>query len=770
MKGQRELRELVSKRRPAIYSGQDSYQPVLESCKVPIGMPDLHQGSFDCGPDFTAGDTKFSCLCVYKFALADHRGDGACQRTTLVAHLCVCGRERQPPRGHCLPFSSVFRTVDCMRCQKPSGEALTAVASTSFTSIPLPLVTYPTALFEVRFVAPWQSYQSAVLERVSCGNTAEIADVLSGGEKEAPHAFVAGSLTSFPTEPTAVHHSHFSRLSIYNYYCHLAPLSTVAKSPTAVMPSACQSCYDSRACLSHLYKVCGGARHFKTRAPIVEIRPRASLPFLVRSFTFYAAADLRFPARPPYLFPNSGQIQHCALGRRWGRWHAPLRQSADLEATSFTSCPSSLFTCLVLSRSTKMLGLEKPGSSDLSSSSTDTSAISPVSVSSIPSSPDKEKKKVSFVSYNPDIPQIVTSFKGYQKLMFQGYRYNIYQVAPERNFKSWRCVCAKKMSDAGQWCKCRAETTMDDKNACTKGAHNHPPRHHVAELEFIKSQLFVTALENPELDAGDLVNQASEYLSDGVSFDNKESVRKSIVLARSRVGKPRKPRSRPSNPLKRMRFDADTEDEDDYKTVTKINKMEHDVSCILPLFNNGLSMVKVESPFRQTTPVHQQSKANDHNNLLHANVLNGMSNPWMGLDDTMTVLWANMLNPMGGMDMLSTIAALTKQTSAAAAPAAMPVNPPQNNLVNNHIPKEATIATSVSTIKETLPAMANIQTSPVIPAANLMPTQPIMKDSSCQTAEEIRVSQCLTSGCGCRVVRVCCCEEGICRNRRTAAC
>ncbi|PIO72106.1 FLYWCH zinc finger domain protein [Teladorsagia circumcincta] len=137
----------------------------------------------------------------------------------------------------------------------------------------------------------------------------------------------------------------------------------------------------------------------------------------------------------------------------------------------------------------KMLGMEKAGSSDLSSSSTETSAISPLSMISVPSSPDKDKKKVPFVRYNPDIPQIVTSFKGYQKLMFQGYRYNIYQVMPERNFKSWRCVCAKKIPDNGSWCKCRAETTMDDQKAVTKGEHNHPPKHLLAELEFIKVPL-----------------------------------------------------------------------------------------------------------------------------------------------------------------------------------------------------------------------------------------------------------------------------------------
>ncbi|CAB3401003.1 unnamed protein product [Caenorhabditis bovis] len=424
-----------------------------------------------------------------------------------------------------------------------------------------------------------------------------------------------------------------------------------------------------------------------------------------------------------------------------------------------------------------MLGLEKPGSSDISSSSTDTSAISPISVSSMPLSPDKEKKKVSFVRYNPDIPQIVTSFKGYQKLMYQGYRYNIYQVVPERNFKSWRCVCAKKMSDAGQWCKCRAETTMDDKNACTKGIHNHPPKHHVAEIEFIKSQLFMAALENPDHDAGDLVNQACQYFSDGNCFDNKESVRKSIVLARSRVGKPRKPRSRPTNPLKRMKFDADTEDEDEYKFPKM--KMENDISCFLPLFNNGLPITKIDSPFQQTTPPSVITTPNppqpEQTNLLQTNLLNGISNPWMGLEDPMTMLWANMLNPVGGIDVLSTIAALSRQNQAInTQPPPIPQAPMnfQTSTIVNPIPKEGSIAASMSSMNEgtPLPPLSSIQTSPVIQSTGVLRlNRPMMRDSSSQTSEEIKVSQCLTSGCGCRVIRVCCCEEGVCRHRQAAA-
>ncbi|KAK5970625.1 Pharyngeal Enhancer Binding [Trichostrongylus colubriformis] len=410
----------------------------------------------------------------------------------------------------------------------------------------------------------------------------------------------------------------------------------------------------------------------------------------------------------------------------------------------------------------KMLGMEKAGSSDLSSSSTETSAISPLSMISVPSSPDKDKKKVPFVRYNPDIPQIVTSFKGYQKLMFQGYRYNIYQVMPERNFKSWRCVCAKKIPDNGSWCKCRAETTMDDQKAVTKGEHNHPPKHLLAELEFIKSQLFMAALENPDLDAGDLVNQACDYLSHGVEFENKESLRKSIQLARSRVGKPRKPRTRPMNPQKRklMMFDGideilKTEEDDDYPmqvmndnimaSLMKVQKTERsDTPCDvgLPLFNNGLSMVKPESPFHQTATVPPQHKPlNEHpNSLLQANLLNGMTTPWLsGVEqDPMSFLWANILSP-GSMDVLSTIAALSKPITVAQPKREVPLPP-------------------IGVARESIPTQLNVSTS----------SPPVKMDAGCQTIEDIKVSQCLSSGCGCRIVRVCCCENNTCHNRQTA--
>uniref|UniRef100_A0A0K0D7P0 Uncharacterized protein n=1 Tax=Angiostrongylus cantonensis TaxID=6313 RepID=A0A0K0D7P0_ANGCA len=271
----------------------------------------------------------------------------------------------------------------------------------------------------------------------------------------------------------------------------------------------------------------------------------------------------------------------------------------------------------------------------------------------------------------------------------------------------------------------------------------------------------MAALENPDLDAGDLVNQACDYLSQGVEFENRESLRKSIQLARSRVGKPRKPRARPVNPQKRklMMFDGlddilKTEEDDDYPvqvmndnimaSLMKVPKTDKSDLCdvSLPLFNNGLSMVKPESPFRQTAAVPPQPKSvNDHPNpLLQANLLNGMTAPWLGTveQDPMSLLWANILGP-GNIDVLSTIAALSK-----------PVMTP---LTKREVP-----IPSVAVSRDTVPPQLNVSTS----------SPPKKTDVGCQTIEDIRVSQCLASGCGCRIVRVCCCENSTCHNRQTA--
>uniref|UniRef100_A0A914YRH5 FLYWCH-type domain-containing protein n=1 Tax=Panagrolaimus superbus TaxID=310955 RepID=A0A914YRH5_9BILA len=137
-----------------------------------------------------------------------------------------------------------------------------------------------------------------------------------------------------------------------------------------------------------------------------------------------------------------------------------------------------------------------------------------------------------FQSYNPATPRMVTSFKGNQKLIFEGYRYNIHHIVPAKNVKTWRCVCAKKLTSARSWCKGRAETWENDSHGTSKGEHNHPAEHDQAELEYFKSQLILAAIEFPETNLNDLVDAATSMMSEGVTFSSRESLKKSLTQAR----------------------------------------------------------------------------------------------------------------------------------------------------------------------------------------------------------------------------------------------
>ncbi|KAE9550935.1 hypothetical protein FO519_005849 [Halicephalobus sp. NKZ332] len=137
-----------------------------------------------------------------------------------------------------------------------------------------------------------------------------------------------------------------------------------------------------------------------------------------------------------------------------------------------------------------------------------------------------------FQPYNPATPRMVTSFKGNQKLIFEGYRYNIHHIVPAKNVKTWRCVCAKKLTSARSWCKGRAETWDNDSHGTSKGEHNHPAEHDVAELEYFKSQLILAAIEFPEASLNDLIEEATSMMSPGVTFTSRESLKKSLTVAR----------------------------------------------------------------------------------------------------------------------------------------------------------------------------------------------------------------------------------------------
>uniref|UniRef100_A0A0K0ELY7 FLYWCH-type domain-containing protein n=1 Tax=Strongyloides stercoralis TaxID=6248 RepID=A0A0K0ELY7_STRER len=137
-----------------------------------------------------------------------------------------------------------------------------------------------------------------------------------------------------------------------------------------------------------------------------------------------------------------------------------------------------------------------------------------------------------FERYDPDKPRMVTSFKGNQKLIFEGYRYNIHHIVPTKGVKTWRCVCAKKLTSARSWCKGRAETWDSDTQGLAKGEHNHDPEHEVAELEYFKSQLIMAAIACPNVLLNDLIAEAQQYMTEGLQFTSKDSLKKSLTIAR----------------------------------------------------------------------------------------------------------------------------------------------------------------------------------------------------------------------------------------------
>lgn len=104
------------------------------------------------------------------------------------------------------------------------------------------------------------------------------------------------------------------------------------------------------------------------------------------------------------------------------------------------------------------------------------------------------------MSYN-----IFRSKKGFEKLGYEGYLYNLDKR--NANYTLWRCELSKK---PGHKCSGRAKLTASTIEVYT--AHSHPPDHCKLEADILKSKIYEAA-EDPFTDSKSLLREAAHLAS-----------------------------------------------------------------------------------------------------------------------------------------------------------------------------------------------------------------------------------------------------------------
>uniref|UniRef100_A0AC34RK33 FLYWCH-type domain-containing protein n=1 Tax=Panagrolaimus sp. JU765 TaxID=591449 RepID=A0AC34RK33_9BILA len=432
------------------------------------------------------------------------------------------------------------------------------------------------------------------------------------------------------------------------------------------------------------------------------------------------------------------------------------------------------------------------------------------SASALITSFDCQKPRMyNFCPYDPRTPRMVTSFKGNQKLIFEGYRYNIHHIVPQKNIKTWRCVCAKKLTSARSWCKGRAETWENDTHGTSKGEHNHPAEHDVAELEYFKSQLILAAIEFPDAPLNDLIEEATSMMSPGVSFTSRESLKKSLTVAR---------RTAENGGFKMKSYKNSAEGTGSRTKHSLPPSLHSDADSLfsganLKLFENGtmaslLSLAKQcqetnnnnelednrSNPslddFQQSTssassilnqfgitteydderPLAKFPKIEEPNSIDESffaglsNALNGNSfnsSGFVSMSGLSSKDWNNslILDKSNGMDSArSTPLSLSGYESGSNKRKNLDKAKRVNEIFNKLSNKAAAAASNIPTTPTSSKSTANGSSSSSTASTSTTSTQ---TDQELYDGSEIRVSACLgsLSNCSCRIIRVCCCSN-----------